>query len=238
MPLICKALALLLPLLLFGCSKERVAADGLAALESSVAASELEYQEVVEAFRPRYEALVEKYWGTAAALSAQLWLLEATLREADPQNRREAIESITGEILAEYGDTSLLDQLAEHSDIFSDEQKERYFGQLREATSHANVRAAAMYVLAEMGGSRYASDELKQRRKVLLQDLLDNYADVTARYSTYGDLADAALYPHDPADLAIGRPAPEIVGKTYDGQSLRLSDFAGKVVVLDFWGDW
>src|SRR5262249_10220364 len=31
--------------------------------------------------------------------------------------------------------------------------------------------------------------------------------------------------------------APEIVGTDVDGKSLKLSDFRGKVVLLDFWGD-
>ena len=39
-------------------------------------------------------------------------------------------------------------------------------------------------------------------------------------------------------DLAIGRPAPEIIGANVDGEEMRLSDFLGKVVVIDFWGDW
>jgi len=34
------------------------------------------------------------------------------------------------------------------------------------------------------------------------------------------------------------RPAPEIVGKTHDGKTVRLSDFRGKVVLIDFWASW
>ncbi len=41
-----------------------------------------------------------------------------------------------------------------------------------------------------------------------------------------------------PADLAIGKPAPEISGEDVDGVKFKLSDYRGKVVVLDFWGDW
>lgn len=39
-------------------------------------------------------------------------------------------------------------------------------------------------------------------------------------------------------DLDTGSFAPEIVGTDLDGREMRLSDFRGKVVVLDFWGDW
>jgi hypothetical protein len=38
--------------------------------------------------------------------------------------------------------------------------------------------------------------------------------------------------------LAIGQPAPEIVGHDIDGKPLKLSDYRGKVVLLDFWGNW
>lgn len=38
--------------------------------------------------------------------------------------------------------------------------------------------------------------------------------------------------------VAIGEPAPEIEGEDVDGQPMKLSDHRGKVVMLDFWGDW
>ncbi len=38
--------------------------------------------------------------------------------------------------------------------------------------------------------------------------------------------------------LEPGLPAPEIDGKDLDGVPFRLSDYRGKVVLLDFWGDW
>ena len=36
----------------------------------------------------------------------------------------------------------------------------------------------------------------------------------------------------------IGKAAPEITGADVDGKPLKLSDYKGKVVLLDFWGDW
>ena len=41
-----------------------------------------------------------------------------------------------------------------------------------------------------------------------------------------------------PAQLQIGKVAPDIVGEDIDGVKFKLSDYRGKVVVLDFWGDW
>jgi hypothetical protein len=36
----------------------------------------------------------------------------------------------------------------------------------------------------------------------------------------------------------VGQLAPEIAGEDIDGVPFRLSDYRGKVVVLDFWGHW
>jgi hypothetical protein len=41
-----------------------------------------------------------------------------------------------------------------------------------------------------------------------------------------------------PVASIIGKPAPEIGGKDGDGRSFRLSDYRGKVVLLDFWATW
>ncbi len=38
--------------------------------------------------------------------------------------------------------------------------------------------------------------------------------------------------------VEVGRVAPDIVGRDLDGVAFRLSDYRGRVVVLDFWGDW
>jgi len=36
----------------------------------------------------------------------------------------------------------------------------------------------------------------------------------------------------------VGQQAPEIIGEDVDGKEFKLSDYRGKVVVLDFWGFW
>jgi len=38
--------------------------------------------------------------------------------------------------------------------------------------------------------------------------------------------------------LAAGQVAPDIHGTDVEGVPFKLSDYRGKVVVLDFWGHW
>src|SRR5262245_54933122 len=43
---------------------------------------------------------------------------------------------------------------------------------------------------------------------------------------------------HVLTSLAVGKTAPEILGKDMEGKELRLSDYRGNIVVLTFSGDW
>jgi hypothetical protein len=63
-----------------------------------------------------------------------------------------------------------------------------------------------------------------------------DFADVSDGRATLGKTAKGELY--EIRNLALGKPAPEITGEDLDGKPMKLSDFKGKVVVLDFWGDW
>jgi hypothetical protein len=48
----------------------------------------------------------------------------------------------------------------------------------------------------------------------------------------------AVNVPNLPVGREIGNLAPEIQGEDIDGRPFKLSDYRGKVVVLDFWGNW
>ena len=62
------------------------------------------------------------------------------------------------------------------------------------------------------------------------------YADVQWQAGRLGDTAEPLLF--SLKYLHIGRKPPDIVGKDAAGVEFKLSDFRGKVVVLDFWVDW
>ncbi|MEW6161300.1 MAG: redoxin domain-containing protein, partial [Verrucomicrobiota bacterium] len=70
----------------------------------------------------------------------------------------------------------------------------------------------------------------------LFESVVEKYADVPHWRGTLGDAAKAELF--ELRHLAIGKVAPEIEGEDLDGNRFKLSEYRGKVVVLDFWGDW
>ena len=100
----------------------------------------------------------------------------------------------------------------------------------------------------------------REEAEALYETLATDYGDVRyVRKKTYADLARtglARLRPKagrpetrpsvgddDPGAAAlvgldVGMRAPEIEGLDTNGRPMRLSDYRGNVVVLDFWGHW
>ncbi|HVC92940.1 MAG TPA: TlpA disulfide reductase family protein [Pirellulales bacterium] len=83
---------------------------------------------------------------------------------------------------------------------------------------------------------------LEQEADELLERIIndEDYAATSIRYrlspEKLGYLADRELF--EVRHLQPGMHAPEIEGEDIDGKPMKLSDFRGKVVLLDFWGHW
>jgi hypothetical protein len=108
-----------------------------------------------------------------------------------------------------------------------------------EKSTNREVRGSAMFSLAQSlrtSSERAGNEQQLAEAKKLYQQVEGEYADVKTGRGTLGEDAKANLFEME--NLAIGKVAPEIEGKDANGKPLKLSDYRGKVVVLDFWGDW
>ncbi|HEY7328308.1 MAG TPA: hypothetical protein VH592_11740 [Gemmataceae bacterium] len=80
-------------------------------------------------------------------------------------------------------------------------------------------------------------DKLLKEEEELFERIVSKYGDVkTNSGRTFSEIAKAALF--EMRYLVVGRVAPEIEGEDIDGKRFKLRDYRGKVVVLDFWGNW
>lgn len=70
----------------------------------------------------------------------------------------------------------------------------------------------------------------------LFEKVMSDYKDVPYFGSTLGERAEGNLF--EVRHLQIGKVVPEIEGEDMDGKKFKLSDYRGKVVMLDFWGHW
>jgi hypothetical protein len=107
-----------------------------------------------------------------------------------------------------------------------------------------DVRGMACLVLAQVlagnaGSARDArgAEKMRQESEKLFEVATEKYADVmTAFDGTVGTKAKNELF--DLRYLSVGKVAPEVTGADQDGKLFKLSDYKGKIVLLDFWSEF
>jgi hypothetical protein len=80
------------------------------------------------------------------------------------------------------------------------------------------------------------ADKLRAEAEKLFLRARAQYGDIKLEDSKLKTLAEEELY--ELHHLSLGSRALDIQGEDIDGKKLKLSDFRGKVVVLDFWATW
>lgn len=98
-------------------------------------------------------------------------------------------------------------------------------------TKNDQVKAAMLFARGSRANSPKATDEVRAKA---LDDL--RKASELGKGTRFGDMAGGTIFELE--HLQIGMTAPDIEGADFDGKTFKLSDYRGKVVVLDFWGDW
>jgi hypothetical protein len=79
--------------------------------------------------------------------------------------------------------------------------------------------------------------KLRAECEALFERAEKEFADVKLAYrGTVGQRAKSELY--EIRNLAIGQKAPDVTGEDQDGKKFKLSDYQGKVVLLDFWSEF
>ncbi len=103
---------------------------------------------------------------------------------------------------------------------------------------HHTVQAQAYLSLAQLLKARADASppgkaaRLNHEAEQYFARVVDRYADVKEPAET----AKSELF--EIRHLSVGKTAPEIKGKDSDAREFKLSDYRGKVVVLDFWAEW
>lgn len=101
-------------------------------------------------------------------------------------------------------------------------------------------RERVVEMIGEEFAAKWTPEAIEKESDLLLDSLVENYKDVPIKGSrngeTYGTLVEGMIFARE--NLQIGCVAEDIVGEDLDGEEFKLSDYRGKVVVLDFWGDW
>ncbi|NNC87537.1 MAG: redoxin domain-containing protein [Akkermansiaceae bacterium] len=111
---------------------------------------------------------------------------------------------------------------------------DKFIDTVLEKAASPQAKGAAAYVRAtRLLRQREGAHE---ERLKYLRLAVQNLGDLEVRGRRVKERAEGMLFVEE--NLSIGMVAPDIEGEDTEGVKFKLSDYRGKVVVLDFWGDW
>ena len=99
-------------------------------------------------------------------------------------------------------------------------------------SGNESAKGAALYSLAKLQANQGNNKQAEE----YFERVIKEFPEAKARGRSISDMAEGQLF--ETRNLAIGKVAPEIEGKKADGSDFKLSDYQGKVVVIDFFGHW
>jgi tetratricopeptide (TPR) repeat protein len=103
------------------------------------------------------------------------------------------------------------------------------------AANYASMLGKDYYLELVKLDSATADKEVEE----LLEIATNKYGDIKIAGGTVGEKAKTVVASAAAGgNPEVGKPAPEIEGEDIDGKKFKLSDYRGKVVLLDFWGNW
>lgn len=168
----------------------------------------------------RMIGIAEKNPKEPGALNALLWVTERAYHD---RNAMPKALALLGEHHIESDKLERACQVLAYGDL---KESKGFLARVLEKNPHDNVKGAASLSLGRMA----LRDDSKAAEK--------HFNDVVEKYGTKRQKERAKGELFEMHNLAIGKVAPEIEGEDVDGKKFKLSDYRGKVVVIDFWGDW
>ena len=174
--------------------------------------------------------IAKKYEKTPDAFDALQLALSLSPKPADS-------DPIIDTLIRDHLDDERIGSLAARYSYGASGSAERLLRAMSTESKVKSVRGKALLAIASSARWNGKDDpaQVKLARDTF-QQVLDEYGDVDNGTEKLGEIARREIFAME--NLAVGKPCPEITGQDVDGVEFKLSDYAGKVVMLDFWGFW
>lgn len=176
----------------------------------------------VEQILPKVAQAAERFAGSPDAVPFHLWIVRDSWRLPNPAFALQSID----QLLVDHAEDERLDELADRMPRFAHhlgvEGTLERLDLLHKSNARIDVQAACMLARARVKPG--SQDDLKNQLRAVIAFAPDTASGHRAR----GQLFEVE-------HLQVGCQAPEIRGTTLEGQPFKLSDYRGKVVVLEFW---
>jgi len=208
-------------------SAQRMASKAFSAATSLQARTEIlgEFDLTTGKFASRFLELAEKHADEPIAFDALVWAVEND-RQGDVG--KQAAKAITSKHL----DHPKIVRVCERLGRSIVPAAETFLQAVLDRSDRDETQAYAAYGLALVMLRR--SEERNATAEALLARVAQDYEKVANGALAKSAARELFVIQH----LSIGCEAPEIKGEDIDGVLFHLAEYRGKVVVLDFWGNW
>ena len=194
------------------------------------------YQKFTTDEMPKLFKLAEKAPRSEAAF--QVFQLIAAQGSGDREKAREAIEE-------HHLDKPYIAPFVQSLGFGFDPSAIELLEKIRSVNSDRKVLATAAFGLGMLHKRLIKTDSEKQsehveKAKSLLAEVSEKYSDVElAPGQTLAELASSQAESIDTLlALSVGKEILDLEGEDTDGTRFKLSDYRGKVVLIDFWAFW
>ena len=173
-------------------------------------------------------SLAEKNPRTPVALDSLIWIVS---RDRQSPALKKALVILT----ADHIQSPRLGEACQSLVYAQAPEAENFLRNDLEKNPAHEVQGQAAMSLGQLLRNKSGSGNSVEAEK-LFERVTKDFADVKSYRGTLGEAAGAQLF--EIRNLSVGQVAPDIEGPDVDGKTFKLSEHRGKVVVLDFWGDW
>ncbi len=209
-------------------------ARAVAAAAEESGAESYEFPEQPNAdFVPKFQAGAKRFAGTEGAVPFLAWVLQNG--GADRDAAKAALKSIAANHIASPKLESIAGMLPYLGRMVGEEDASAFIAKLEKQSGSPLLKTVAAYtVRAEiLKSAPLGSDQYKKARAEVM-------ALAKQVKSENADMLEGMVMSEIKVreEFGIGNVAPDIVGIDLAGVEFKLSDYKGKVIMVDFWGDW
>ncbi len=207
--------------------------------EAEQAATDYQEQKKSDPKTPRWEIGM---WGKFEALADKghgrslLWMAQNAQRKYEGKSEITAKKlELYGKLIEKFGSADWAEQIVtfvrNEKKSFGMQEMDKLLSQLKASSKNPEVQAAALDALATVLSGTSAGPAEQKRAAEYKEELVKSFPD-----SKVVSRMNAKAFREQ--NLAVGKPVPDFTAKDIEGAEFKLSEYKGKVVLLDFWGFW
>jgi hypothetical protein len=182
-------------------------------------------------------ALVDKNPKSPTALDALVWIVT---HDRFGLESRKALDLL----IKDHIDSPKISAVVSPYIYPDPNQTEKLLRTILQKSPHKEVQAEACLSLGQILKNRADNprispterEKLDKEAEAQFERVLKEFHGVKVAGRPIDKSAERELF--ELRHLAVGKKAPQISGEDLEGKPFKLSDYLGKVVVLDFWGNW